>query len=240
MANQDQHRHVRNRAIPLIILALVLLIGAGFAPLLQRAQRFEYIIVKKLLVLNDTYFRGDFEQTGDQTITGNFTVTGDTTLGDASADTTTISGDLAVDTDIEHFGLPSVITTTLPYSPATGIIATIGDGELWLVHKVFYRVDTNFDCTGDDCTVTVGDDLDEDGFITATDAELQTTFTEATGYPAGYYGIENGSNGAYTVDDGGPFVYAPSGASQTIDYAVGGTDPAAGSATAFVIYTRVQ
>ena len=86
-----------NRAIPLIVLALVLLIGAfAFTPLGQRAQRFEYIVVKKLLVLNDTTLRGDLAQAGDQTITGDLTVTDDTTLGDAANDTLTVNGDVVI------------------------------------------------------------------------------------------------------------------------------------------------
>ena len=92
-----RNRYV-SRAIPLIILALVLLIGAGaFTPLAQRAQRFSYIITKKLLVLNDTELRGDFAQAGDNTITGDLTVTGDTVLGDsATADTLTVTGNTAI------------------------------------------------------------------------------------------------------------------------------------------------
>ena len=87
----------KSRAIPLIILALVLLIGAfAFTPLGQRAQRFEYIVAKKLLVLNDTTLRGDLAQAGDQTITGDLTVTDDTTLGDAANDTLTVSGDVVI------------------------------------------------------------------------------------------------------------------------------------------------
>lgn len=140
----------------------------------------------------------------------------------------------------EYVGLASVITATVPYAPATGTVATVADGEIWFVHNVFIDTTTNFDCTGNDCTLTIGDGNDPNGFIDAADANIQTTFTEATGFAAGWFGIENGSQGAYTLDDGGPFVYAPSGAAETIDYAIGGTDPAAGSATVYVIYTRIQ
>ena len=92
-----RNRYV-SRAIPLIILALVLLIGAvAFTPLAQRAQRFEYIITKKLLVLNDAEVRGDVVQSGDQSITGDFTVTGNTVLGDtAASDSHTITGNVTV------------------------------------------------------------------------------------------------------------------------------------------------
>ena len=160
--------------------------------------------------------------------------------GTTNLDAVDIDGVTNLVVNIEHIGLPSIITATIPYTPASGTVATVTDGEVWFVHHVFIRTDTNFDCTGNDCTLTIGDGNAAAGFINAADANIQTTFTEATGYAAGYFGIENGSNGTYTVDDGGPFVYAPSGADETIDYAVGGTDPAAGSATAFIIYTRLQ
>jgi len=142
--------------------------------------------------------------------------------------------------DAQNVGLPSVVTTDIVFGTATGAAATIPDGEIWLVHSVFVQTTTNFNCTGDNCTLTIGDDLDVDGFLAAADASIQATFTEATGYPAGFYGIEAASGGAYTLDDGGPFVYAPSGAAQTIDYVIAGTDPAAGAATIYVVYTRIQ
>ena len=144
------------------------------------------------------------------------------------------------DVNTENIMLPSVLTVPIVYSTASGTVATIADGEIWLVHSVFVRTTTNFDCTGDDCTLIIGDGNDDNGFISAADANLQATFTEATGYAAGLFGIENGSGGAYTLDDGGPFFYGPSGAAETIDYTIGGTSPAAGNATIYVVYTRVQ
>lgn len=136
-------------------------------------------------------------------------------------------------------GLPTVITVDIAYGTLTGTVATIADGEVWIIHDVFVQTATSFACTGDDCTLDIGDGNDVDGFVDAADANIQSTFTEATGYPAGWYGLENGSNGAYTVDEG-IFVYAPSGAAETIDYAIGGTTPAAGAATIYVVYTRVE
>ena len=59
-----------------------------------RFQRFAHILTEQLTVLNDTEFRGDVAQEGDQTITGDFTVTDNTTFGDAADDTMTASGDL--------------------------------------------------------------------------------------------------------------------------------------------------
>lgn len=152
---------------------------------------------------------------------------------------TVAAGSVSVPVNTEHIGTASVITAAVTYQ-STGALFTIADGETWLVHKLFMQTTTNFDCTGDNCTLTIGDGNDTDGFLAAADASLQTTFTEATGYAAGWYGIEAGSGGAYTLDDGGPFVYAPSGAAETIDVAIGGTDPAAGAGTVYIIYTRIQ
>jgi hypothetical protein len=137
----------------------------------------------------------------------------------------------------------SQVITWTAAAGGSGTLATIGDGEIWFVHKVFIRTTTNFDATGDDVTFTIGDGNDADGFIVAADANLQATFTEATGYAAGWYGIENGSGGAYTLDDGGPFVYAPSGAAETIDWVIdetSGETITAGQLTAYLIYTRIQ
>ena len=109
-------------------------------------------------------------------------------------------------------------------------------------HSVFIHTTTNFDCGGDDCVFWIGDGLDVTGFITATDAELQATFTEQTGFAAGYYGIEAGSQEAYTLDDGGPFVYED-GAEETIDWELDeaeGETISAGAMTIYVMYTRIQ
>lgn len=149
-----------------------------------------------------------------------------------------LTGHVTAAINTENVGLPSVLSVPITYT--TGTVATIADGEVWLVHAVFVETTTNFDCTGDDCTLIVGDGNDTDGFLAAADASIQAAFTEATGYQAGFYGIEAASGGAYTLDDGGPFVYAPSGSAETIDFAVGGTDPAAGDANIYVVYTRIQ
>ena len=142
--------------------------------------------------------------------------------------------------NLENVGmLPTVITATVVYTPASGTVATIGDGEIWLVVDVFYNVATNFDCTGDDCTVDVGDGSDADGLLNCADADVQTTYTDYTGSAAGWGGLDGSApSGAYNV--GGPHIYAPSGSAETIDYAIGGTDPAAGSMTVYVVYYRLQ
>ena len=178
---------------------------------------------------NDLGVAGDLEVDGAIDADGALTVAGVTSL--------------AVGT--EHIGIPSVVTVAITYTAGaggTGTVATITDGEIWFVHAVFVQTTTSFDATGDDATLTVGDGNDADGFLALADASLQSGFTEDTGFAAGWAGIENGSAGAYTTDDGGPFVYAPSGADETIDWATAaaGDDLSAGAATIYVYYTRIQ
>ena len=157
------------------------------------------------------------------------------------------SGVISQPIGVENFGngksiLSQVITFTAA-AGGSGTLATITDGEIWFVHSVFIRTTTDFDATGDDATFTIGDGNVAAGFIDAADANLQAAFTEDTGYAAGWYGIENGSGGAYTLDDGGPFVYAPSGADETIDWLLdesSGETISAGQLTAYIVYTRIQ
>ncbi len=122
------------------------------------------------------------------------------------------------------------------------MVATIADGEIWLVHQVLVKVTTNFDCTGDDCVMTVGDGNDADGFIVLADAEMQAADTEGTGFAAGWQGQAAATQGVYQDGNWNGFVYAPSGAAETIDWALtaSGNDFAAGAATIYVVYTRIQ
>lgn len=88
-----RNRYV-SRAIPLVILALVLLISQGCESDpevgILRRQRYEHIYTQQLTVQNAAEFRGDVTQSSD------LTVTGDTALGDAAGDTTTITGDMTL------------------------------------------------------------------------------------------------------------------------------------------------
>jgi len=150
------------------------------------------------------------------------------------------SNNLEADLNTEHLMFPSVITATVQYTPTSGTVATIADGEVWLIHAVYANVSTNFDCTGDDCDVQIGDGGDADGLLDLDDAELQAADTEGTGAAAGWQGfMSTSTRGAYLANGLG-FVYAPSGAAETIDYAVGGTDPAAGTLDVYVVYTRIK
>lgn len=145
---------------------------------------------------------------------------------------------LTLPVNTENFGAVSVVTSSLTYTPTTGTVATIGAGEVWLVHSVYVHVTTSFDCTGDNCTLQIGDGGDPNGLVDLVDAELQTAAVDVTGAAAGWMGFMSDTRGAYLAD-GNAFVYAPS-AGETIDFAVGGTNPAAGAATVYVVYTRIK
>ena len=108
------------------------------------------------------------------------------------------------------------------YHRSSGAVATIGDGEVWIVHDVFVNITNDFDCTGDDATLIVGDGNDADGFVVLADAELQAADTEATGFAAGWQGLIAATQGVYIDEAAGAnsFIYAPSGAAETIDYLV--------------------
>ena len=189
-----------------------------------------------IVALGTTHFSDVAADTFTGDLTGNVT-------GDVAGD---LTGHVTAAINTENVGLPTVVTTPITWTAAaggSGTVATIADGEIWLVHSVFVQTTTNFDCTGDDVTLTVGDGNDADGFLAAVDANLQAAFVEDTGYAAGFFGIEQGSGAVYTLDDGGPFVYAPSGAAETIDWLLdesSGETITAGAATFYVVYTRVE
>ena len=255
------------------LLVIVALLAVAFSPPLQRQTFGDVIVKKLTVLAGGTTLQSaaTFQSTSE--FQGLVDITGQELTLDADNDTSItadtddqidfeIGGSDEVvltaatldmnntyidqDQDTENIGsLPTILSVPITYTAAaggSGTVATVGDGEIWLIHKVFIQVTTNFDATGDDATLVIGDGNDADGFVVAADANLQATFTEATGYAAGWYGLENGSNGAYTVDDGA-FVYAPSGAAETIDYLIdetSGETLSAGAATIYVLYTRLQ
>jgi len=162
--------------------------------------------------------------------------------------------DSYIDQDVgtENIGiLPSLATSSITYTAAagvTGTLFTIGDGEIWIVHGMWVNVTENFDATGDDATLVIGDGNDEDGFCVLADAELQAADTEATGFAAGWQCMAAATRGVYldevtTNAFTGGFIYAPSGAAETIDYLIDegdGETLAGGAATIYVLYTRAQ
>jgi hypothetical protein len=187
--------------------------------------------------------------TDDATVTDDLGVTGDTTIGGGlDVDGTSNLDDVDIDgvtnlvTGTEHIGLPSILSTAI-LSDTDGALWTIGDGEIWIIHNVYCHVTTNFDCDGDDCTLQIGDGSDPNGLLDLVDAELQTTDVDVANGAAGWQGYGADTIGAYLAAGAG-FIYNPSGAAETIDVDIedtsGSTDPSAGAATCYLVYTRVQ
>ena len=169
--------------------------------------------------------------TGNVSAAGTLAVTGASTLtGDVTA-----SGIINAGINDENIGLPSILSTEIISDANNGALWTVGAGEIWLVTDVKVNVTTNFDCTGD-CTLILGDGNDTDGFCTLADAELQAADTEGTGWEAGWQCQVAATRGAY-IDGTGGFVYE---GAETIDIAVAGTALAAGEATIYLMYTRLQ
>lgn len=190
-------------------------IAARAEPLTRAASHFTEIEAEHLA------------STDDGTIADDFTI-GDDLIG---------TGLINWEANEENIGLPSVISTTVAYTPTSGTIATVGASELWLVHAVYANVTADWDTAGNnDATLNIGDGNDADGLLDLDDAELQAADTEGTGAPAGWQGfMSTDARGAYLANGHG-FIY---GATDTIDYACGGTAADAGTATIYVVYTRV-
>lgn len=173
-------------------------------------------------------------------------------IGGATEQTLTAASfdlnDTYLDQDIgtENLGvLPSVVSTAFTYTAAaggSGTIATIADGEIWIVHRVIISVTTSFTATGDDVTLDIGDGNDADGMLNLADADLKVGATDYTGAQAGWQGLDGATpTGVYLI--GGPQVYAPSGADETIDWLLdetSGETITSGAATVYVHYTRIQ
>ena len=209
-----------------------------------------------LTVGDDATFTDDVVVGGDTTVTGTvtggdlysgnrLTVVGETTMADAvtiGANLTVTgtvdfsgAGGLTFGDSVENLLMPTVDSASIVYT-STGALWTAAESEVWFIHAVYCHVTTNFDCTGDNCTLTIGDGNDANGFLDLADAELQAADTEGTGAPAGWQGfMSTDTIGAYLAEGLG-FVYT----NDTIDLAIGGTDPAAGAATCYLVYTRIQ
>lgn len=182
------------------------------------------------LAVTDAITAADVTSSDDIVVGDDLTVTGTSTLDDIAQ---TINS-------VENLGtLPTVISANVAYTDTTGLF-TIGAGEIWIIHNVFAKITTNYDCTGDNCTFQVGDGNDANGLLDLVDAELQAADTEGTGFAAGWQGQLTGTMGAYLgAGTQGGFIYAPSSA-ETIDFDMGGTSPAGGAATIYIVYTRIQ
>ncbi len=210
--------------IVVVVLALVMTLGVvgvagaqgSYTQFWSNVQMMYDLIIEDDLIVQD-----------DATIAGDMSVAG--TVGSLTQSLNST----------ENVGSPqTVVSTTVTYE-SSGAIFTIADGEEWIIQGILVKTTTNFDCTGNDCTLIIGDGGDTDGLVVLADAEMQAAAVDVTGGAAGVHGYMSDTLGAYLADSGF-FMYAPSGADETIDIAIGGTDPAAGQATVYLIYTRIK
>lgn len=174
----------------------------------------------------------------DLAVTGDFAVTGALNI-DGAID---LDGVITNAEDLEHIGVETHATTAFTYTAAAGgtvNLFTIGAGEEWLVRQVLIEVTTNFDATGDDAVMLIGDGNDNDGFCVLADAELQAADTEGTGWSAGWQCQAAATQGVY-IDGRGAFMYDEA-STETIDafISASGNDLSAGAATAHIWYTRL-
>lgn len=235
----------RNVALGVVLALLLVAAVAMTAAAATGKDRFGWIVADKVSVINDTTFLGEVNAQDAVDLDSTLNVDGASTLVGAVGVTgaATFGGVINQAIDIENVGgLPTILSADI-ITTTNGAIFTIADGEIWFVNVVYCDVTTNFDCTGDDCTLQIGDGGDANGLLDMVDAELQAASVGVTGGAAGWHGYEAGTIGAYMTSGAG-FIYAPSGAAETIDIAIedtsAATDPTAGAATCYIVYTRIQ
>lgn len=190
------------------------------------------------LIAADVTASDDVTVGDDLAVTGDFAVTGALNI-DGAID---LDGVITNAEDLEHIGVETHATTAFTYPAAAGgtvPLFTIGAGEEWLVRQVLIEVTTNFDATGDDAVMLIGDGNDNDGFCVLADAELQAAATEGTGWSAGWQCQAAATQGVY-IDGRGAFMYDEA-STETIDafISASGNDLSAGAATAHIWYTRL-
>jgi len=143
---------------------------------------------------------------------------------------------------LEHRMMETYATQAFTWTASSGgtvTLFTVGASEQWYVRSLLIEVTTNFDATGDDVTLDIGDGNDADGFCVLVDAELQTADTEGTGFAAGWQCQVAATRGVYQDGTGG-FMYD---GTDTIDAVIAETSGAtitAGAATAHIWYTRID
>lgn len=236
----------RNKWIALLMVVAIMAVAA-FLGACQRSPFFGMTERGKLLCAHqegncvEAWSGADITMYSDEGATQTLQLDG--ALGGIDADGTSNLDEVDIDgvtnlvVGTEHIGVTSILDSAVTYE-SSGALWTVTSGEIWIVHTVVISVTTNFDCTGDNCTLQIGDGNDANGLLDLVDAEMQAADTEGTGFATGWQGQLAATRGAYLVD--GDFIYAPLGGDETIDIAVGGTDPAAGVATIYILYTRIQ
>jgi hypothetical protein len=181
---------------------------------------------------NDLGVAADLEVDGATDLDGTLAVAG----------AATFAGGVVGTENVENMFVPTMISVPITWTAVTGgsgVVATVGAGEVWIVHRVLVSVTTDFDVTGDDATLVIGDGDDPNGFCDLADAELQIADTEGTGWSAGWQCQVAATVGPY-IDENGGFVYD---GAETIDWLLdetSGDTYTAGAATIYVWYTRIQ
>ena len=148
---------------------------------------------------------------------------------------------------VAHVGIPAIASVDITYTAAaggSGNVLVVAGGTAIIVHDVWVETTTNFDATGDDATLNIGDSDDEDGFCVLADAEIQAAYAAFTGAAAGWSCNTVATREAYFDEGGtgwiGGMVYDGADTiTWTLDEASGET-LSAGEATIWVLYTRIK
>lgn len=177
---------------------------------------------------------------------------GDLTVGDQTRlrGATEFGGRLSQSANVENmFPLPTLLMVVIDIDNQASpvVCAEIGDGEVWIVRRVFVHVLDDWDTGLDnDAEFHIGDGNEINGFIFLEDAELQVADSEGPGATASWQGYLQGFTVGDYLEDGFSFIYAPSGAAETIDCVFFGTGLASsvGDESAdvmvYIIYTRLH
>ena len=201
----------------------------------------------KLWVNSTSEFDGAVVMDSTLAVTGASTLTGVSTftavpvfssgIGDTSA------GDITqiINTD-ENLGmLPTIVSATATYTEANDYTMFVKPAdEVWVVHDVWVQVTDDYDVSGDDASVLIGDAGDDDGYCVLADAELQAADTEYTGAVASWQCLTSATTGVYLDEQQ---LHIVSGARYTVTLdvveATGATGDA-GAMTVYMSYTRLQ
>lgn len=157
-------------------------------------------------------------------------------------------GGISLGAGSQIIGVPFTITAAINFDTASGAIATIPDGEVWVVQRVWFRTTTDWDGNG---TVAIGDGSDPDGFLALSNTALDPAYNESgavTGWTTGTAGLKDGGGaqncaGVYqwdgTNDERLQKLYAPSGAAETIDATVTTGTSTAGAGVCYIHAIRL-
>lgn len=196
---------------------------------------------------------GTFASTGASTFASTLDVAGLSSL-DGGIDVDSVftvadaTGLVTVPKNVSHVMTPVVASVDITYTAAaggTGTVLTIPASQAYIIHDLWVETTTNFDATGDDVTLVIGDGNDADGFCVLADAEVQAAYAAFTGASAGWACTTVATRGLYYDEAAtnswiGGMVYD---GTDTIDWLLdesSGETITAGAATVWVLYTRIK